>query len=165
MLNVDQSQLGSPETYFGSNRNEYFGNGTRGVAGVQALMEPDTVAPNMLYLIGLWDIQPEYAQTPSGVGGGQIGSDRIDYFYRAKNVYLVAGTKSGMPIEVEVLRDSKPLEASFAGTDVHVRNGRSYITITSNRLYEIIHDASYGNHLLEFIISQPGLQAYTFTFG
>ena len=80
-------------------------------------------------------------------------------------MYLVAGSAKGSAIEIEVLRDSKPLEKSYAGADVHFKNGRSYITITDNRLYKVIEDSAYGDHLLEFIISSPGLQAYTFTFG
>ena len=161
---VDSSQLGSPEVYFGASRNEYLGNGEQRKTGTQSLEEPVTVNPNTLYLIGSWDIQAEYAETPASVGGS-AGSDRIDYRYKAKSVYLVAGSAKGSAIEIEVLRDSKPLEKSYAGADVHFKNGRSYITITDNRLYKVIEDSAYGDHLLEFIISSPGLQAYTFTFG
>ena len=121
--------------------------------------------PETLYLAGKWNITDEYAETPSPVGSGSTGSDRIDYRYQAKNVYLVAGSVSGSPIEVEVLRDSKPLDASFAGTDVHFKQGRSFISVDKNRLYDVIRDSTYGSHLLEFIVSSPGFQAYTFTFG
>ena len=164
VVSVDPSQLGSPEVYFGASRNEYLGNGEQRKTGTQSLEEPVTVNPNTLYLIGSWDIQAEYAETPASVGGS-AGSDRIDYRYKAKSVYLVAGSAKGSAIEIEVLRDSKPLEKSYAGADVHFKNGRSYITITDNRLYKVIEDSAYGDHLLEFIISSPGLQAYTFTFG
>ena len=91
-------------------------------------------------------------------------SDRIDYRYTAKGVYLVAGAKQGL-ITVEVTRDGKPLEKSFMGSDVFIKDGRSYLTISGNRLYKIIDDKAAGSHLIEFIISNPGLQAYTFTFG
>jgi thiol-disulfide isomerase/thioredoxin len=165
VVSVDNSKLGSPETYFGAERNEYLGNGKKGQLGLQSLQEPITVNTNTLYLIGEWDFVNEYAETASTVGGS-AGSDRVDYRYKAKNVYFVAGSKSGAPIEVEVLRDSKPLEHSFAGADVHFRDGKSYVTITGNKLYHIIGDQSgYGEHFLELIISSPGLQAYTFTFG
>ncbi len=164
VVTVDQRQLGSPETYFGAARNEYLGNGQPGTGGTQSLGEPITVEPNKLYLIGTWDIEQEYAQTPAQVGG-PLGSDRIDYRYRAKNVYLVAGSATGANIDVEVLRDSKPLDASSAGADVHFKNGKSYITVTDDRLYKVIEDPAYGDHFLELIISQPGLQVYTFTFG
>lgn len=163
VVTVDSGKLGSPETYFGADRNEYLGNGVQGKTGMQSFEEPITVSPNTLYLIGPWNITGEYAETPASVGSS-AGSARFEYRYRAKNAYLVAGAKTGS-IEVEVLRDSKPLEKGFAGADVHFKDGRSYVTVSGNRLYSIISDSEYGDHLLEFIISQPGLQAYTFTFG
>ena len=162
---VDNRQLGSPETYFGSSRNEFFGSGTPGVGGVQTFTEPQTVLPNTLYLTGTWNINPEYAETVSSVGTDSAGSDRIEYRYRAKNVYLVAGSGSEKDIEVEVLRDSKPLDKSVAGKDVVFKDGKSYVKIQANKLYHIVGDVVYGDHLLEFIISSPGLEVYTFTFG
>jgi len=163
VVEVDNSALGSPETYFGAARNEYLGNGTQGVIGTQSLEEPLRVDPNTLYLIGVWNFTQEYAQTPASVGGS-AGSDRIDYLYHAKNVYFVAGA-SGSPVEVQVLLDGKPLDKSVAGADIHFTNGMSYVTVSGNRLYDIVSDSGYGSHLLELIISKPGLQAYTFTFG
>lgn len=157
--------VGSPEIYFGSSRNEYLGNGTPGKQGAQSFEEPISVARNTLYLIGTWNIMPEYAETPASVGSPGVGSDRIDYRYYSKSVYLVAGSADGSPIDMEVLRDSKPLEKGFAGADVHFVGGKSFITVTGNRLYKVIEDSASGDHFLEFIISKPGFQAYTFTFG
>lgn len=147
----------SPETYFGSSRNQYLGNGTPGEAGIQSLDEPPVVAPNTLYLVGTWDFAPEYAQASA--------SGQIDYRYDAKGVYFVAGSASGTPIDVEVLRDGQPVSQAVAGTDIFYKEGKSYVRVDENRLYRIIDDAAPGNHLLEFIITSPGLQAYTFTFG
>ncbi len=146
----------SQETYFGSNRNEYLGNGTQGATGVQNFTAPASTARNTLYLTGSWDIEPEFAQTDSG---------SIYYRYDAKGVYFVAGSANGKPIDVEVLRDGKPIDASVAGSDIFYKNGQSYVEINQNRLYRIIDDTAAGEHLLEFMIVSPGLQAYTFTFG
>ncbi len=156
-------QASSPETYFGSRRNEYLGNGRAGVSGEQSFPEPLAVSSNTLYLIGQWNIQPEYAETSATVGTDTVGSDRIDYTYQAKGVYFVAGAKTA--IDVEVLRDSKPIDSSVAGADIFYKNGKSFARISENRLYKIIEDTSAGKHFLEFIVSNPGLQAFTFTFG
>jgi cytochrome c biogenesis protein CcdA/thiol-disulfide isomerase/thioredoxin len=164
VIPMNESQIGSPETYFGSARNEYLGSGRQGVNGIQTLSEPQSVLRNTLYLIGKWDFADQYAETPSDVGSSSVGSDRVDYLYDAKNVYFVAGS-AAKPIEVEVLRDSKPLTASEAGKDVYFKDGRSYVSINENRLYDIVKGEDYSQHLLEIIISHPGLQAYTFTFG
>jgi cytochrome c biogenesis protein CcdA/thiol-disulfide isomerase/thioredoxin len=163
-VEVDQAQLGSPETYFGSNRNEFLGNGSPGTSGVSFFEEPQSVAPNTLYLIGKWDIEPEFAQTTPDVGSAAIGSDRVDYMYHAQHLYWVAGAAGGS-VDAEVTLDGKPLDPSIAGKDVFFRNGRSYVSISQNRLYELVSDKMYQTHLLELIIAKPGLQAYTFTFG
>ena len=161
---VTMGEVASPETYFGANRNEYLGNGQAGKDGEQNLTLPQTFERNKLYLVGQWNIGSEFAETSATVGAGAVGSDRVDYRYKAKNVYFVAGAKD-KPVTMEVLRDGKPLDASFKGADVFIKDGKSYVTITGNRLYKIIEDSTAGEHLLKFIISSPGLQAYTFTFG
>src|SRR5581483_6268976 len=58
---MDLSTIGSPETYFCSNRNEDLGNGTQGQSGSQQLSIPQSLNANSLYLGGTWDIEPEYA--------------------------------------------------------------------------------------------------------
>ena len=126
---------------------------------------PLTRPPDTLSLLGQWNILPEYAETPASVGSGQVGSDRINYRYRAKGVYFVAGSKDNQPIEVEVLRDSAPIPQTEAGKDIIYKNGKRYVRVIENRLYKLIDTAAPSEHLLELIISSPGLQAYTFTFG
>ncbi len=164
VVSVDPNNVGSPETYFGASRNQYLGNGVPGKVGAFQANELGDVKPDTLYLIGSWNITPEYAETPASVGISEVGSDRIDYRYQAKSVYFVAGSKSA-PIEVEVLRDSAPVKQEVKGADVYYKNGRSYIKIQENRLYKLIEDTVSGTHFLELIISKPGLQAFTFTFG
>ncbi len=159
----DDIQAGSPETYFGSARNEYLGNGVSGLSGEQYFKEPQTVDKNKLYLIGKWNMKPEYAETSASVGDSTAGSDRIDYRYAAKSAYFVAG--SNTPTDVEVLLDSAPVPQSLKGADVFYKNGRSYVRVGANTLYRIIEGAHIEEHFLEFIISSPGLQAFTFTFG
>lgn len=111
--------------------------------------------PNANYLIGNWNLTNEYAE----------GTGSIKYRYTAKGVYFVAGISGKEPVEIEVLRDSKPLEKSAAGTDIYFRDGKSFVRVNETRLYRIIDDKQAGEHILELIISKPGLRAYTFTFG
>lgn len=153
VVQVDASKLGSPETYFGAARNEYFGNGTQGKTGVQTLAIPTNLSSNMLYLGGVWNFTNEYSQNASA--GAQIR-----YVYDAKNVYLVAA--SDKMVKIKVTRDGgQPLGAA-RGADVDA-NGE--VSIQQNRLYTIVQDSDYGVHTIEITIETPGLQAYTFTFG
>jgi thiol-disulfide isomerase/thioredoxin len=143
----------SPETYFGAGRNEYLGNGTPFKIGPQTLSAPTTPKQDLLYLVGAWRFEDEYATS------AQAGN-KIIYRYQGKNVYLVATDPVGAVIHVT--RDGKPL-GSAAGADV---GADGTVRIKESRLYELVEDpAGYGEHELEIQIDAPGIQFYTFTFG
>ncbi len=152
MIPMDQSKVMSPETYFGAGRNEYLGNGTAGVVGMQTLSIPDALVPNALYLSGTWNFQDQFATSVSE-------GAKIIYKYSAKNVYFVASSDNG--VKIKVLRDGKPL-GSEAGKDL---GADGTVFIKDNRLYKLIEGADYGEHTLEIQVVNPGLTAFTFTFG
>lgn len=144
----------SPETYFGFARNEYVANGVQQRPGSQTLLRPATasIEDNQLYLAGHWNFQSEYAEN-------QSADARIIYRYSAKNVYLVASSANGT--QITVLRDGVPVGAG-RGADVDASGS---VTIKQARLYSLIKEDSMGVHTLEIIIKNPGLDAYTLTFG
>jgi thiol-disulfide isomerase/thioredoxin len=155
---ADDIEANSPETYFGSARNEYLGNGSQGRQGMQNFTLPDVekVSTNELYLGGQWNMLPEYAES--------AGAGMIEYQYSAKGAYLVAGgPKEGM--ELEVTSDGKPIDQSIKGADIYYRDGKSYVKISDQRLYRIIDASSAQTHTLQFTVPSAGLQAFTFTFG
>jgi thiol-disulfide isomerase/thioredoxin len=149
-VSVDFSQVGSPETYFGSARNQYLGNGRQSVNGVQTLTVPGSISPDMLYLGGTWNVSDQYAET--------TGNNRVVFQYDAKNVYFVASDANTANVSVTV--DGKPV-SGIAGPDVT----GGVATISDERLYQLVAGTDYGVHTLELNIPQPGLRAYTFTFG
>ena len=134
-------KVGSPEIYFGAGRNEYLGNGKQGVAGVQNFNEPKTVELNKLYLVGSWEITPEYAKALSP-------NAKIVFKYRARNVYMVAASLNGSVLKI--FNDGKKL------ADVNM-NG--------DDLYALVKNEDYGERILEIQIPESGLMAFTFTFG
>ena len=152
-ISVSGSQVQSPETYFGSNRNEYLANGTRGSAGIQTLTIPKSINPNQLYLDGAWNFQSEFAETTSPTA-------KIVFQYSAKNVYFVASSANG--VRAKVLIDGKPIDPAIAGSDV---SSDGTVLIKDDRLYNLVNGAGYGVHTLELNVSGTGLDAYTFTFG
>jgi len=155
-INVNGSQLGSPETYFGSNRNEFLGNGVQGQSGIQTLTLPaiSDLRANTLYLGGAWNFTPEYASNKDA-------GAKIEFVYKAKHVYFVAAGTNG-PVKIKVTRDEGEALGAAAGKDV---DGNGEATISGDRLYELVSDSEYGAHLLEIKVEAPGIQAYTFTFG
>src|SRR3989344_483305 len=134
------SGIGSPEIYFGSTRNERLSNGNAGISGTQNLTIPDEIKINNLYLGGPWSITAEYAEN---FGGGSVV-----FKYKAKNVYMVASSKT--EAEVEVFIDGKLDRTIF---------------IKSEMLYKIIQGIDYEEHTLMLKIKKGGMQVFTFTFG
>ncbi|MBI2054554.1 MAG: redoxin family protein [Candidatus Sungbacteria bacterium] len=126
----------SPETYFGSARNDQ--------------------QKNLLFPNDSWDITPEFAQNNSA-------NASIIYTYTAKDVFFVA--EASTETVVEVLLDGKRL-GSEAGMDIiKTSDGKSVVKIKEARLYKIIQDDKSETHKLELRIQKPGLKAFTFTFG
>ena len=149
---VNPTEALSPETYFGAGRNEYLGNGTKGAIGKQQLSLPATIKENNLYLDGAWNFQNEFAKnTAAGA--------KIVYKYNAKNVYFVG--RASTAVKITVLLDGKPV-GQERGADV---SADGTVMIKENRLYKLIQDSDYNEHTLEIIINDPGIEAYTFTFG
>jgi len=131
-----QNGAKSPETYFGSARNDQ-----------QA---------NLLFPNDSWDITPEFAQNNSA-------NANIVYTYTAKDVFFVA--EAGVETVIEVLLDGKPL-GSEAGADIiKTPDGKTIVKIKEARLYKIIQDEKSETHTIKFIIQKSGLKAFTFTFG
>jgi len=151
----DLSDINSPETYFGAERNSFLANGIFFMNGNQTLVAPATssIGLNKLYLGGVWNFGDQYATNLSA-------GATITYEYDAGDVYMVAaGAATGTV--VEVLQDGQPIGAA-AGSDVH--DGK--VVISSDRLYDLVKNPDGGGeHTLQLIVNSPGLQAYTFTFG
>jgi len=137
---VDPNKVGSPETYFGSNRNDYLANGDRSVTSTQNLAIPPDIKLNNLYLGGSWSFTPEY--------GENNGDSSVVFKYNAKNVYLVASSEAGVNVEVYV--------------DGKLNNT---ILVKDEMMYKLVEGVDYGEHILMLKIKDSGLDAFTFTFG
>jgi len=126
----------SPETYFGSARND----------------EQD----KFLLPFGAWNITSEFAQN-------KAPNASVVFTYTAQNVFFVA--EADNEVTMEVLLDDMPLRTE-AGTDVvRTPDGKTIVKIKEPRLYKIIQSNQSESHTLKFIIQKEGLRAYTFTFG
>jgi thiol-disulfide isomerase/thioredoxin len=139
----------SPETYFGSLRNEYLMNGRAGVAGEQTFFVPPELKLNALYFGGMWNILPEYAEAKQ--------ASELTYKYNAKEVYVVAESEAGGTIEV--WQDGKRA-VDAAGADAPAGQA----SIKASRLYKLIKNPEPGEHTLELKVS-PDVKLFAFTFG
>jgi Thioredoxin like C-terminal domain len=68
------------------------------------------------------------------------------------------------PVRVSVQLDGKPLGKEKAGSDVQWDSEGSYLTVTENRLYDIVRTTEYETHELKLATNANDLCLYTYTF-
>jgi cytochrome c biogenesis protein CcdA/thiol-disulfide isomerase/thioredoxin len=154
---ASENRSQSPETYFGSLRNDYLANGKARTQGEQSFVLPTEPIANLLYMGGKWNIQPEYAES--------VENSLVLYKYNAKEVYIVAEAfaQSGelKMFAIEIWQDGKKV-AESAGADV---DESGMVQISNSRLYKLILNPSAGEHTLELRTQGAGVRLYAFTFG
>jgi len=152
-VDMDLRLVGSPEVYFGSERNEFLVNGKRRVEGEQSFTRPTNLQLNGLALVGNWDVKSDFIKAATSTGS-------ILFHFQSRDVYMVAAT--AQPARVQIYLDGKLLTGPERGIDVG-EDGTALIG--GSRLYHLIHSADYGEHLLEIVPLDEGVEFYTLTFG
>ena len=89
----------------------------------------------------------------------QLVSDegRIQLPYFAKEVNIVTAGKG----DLTILLDGNPISTEYAGGDIS--DGK--IQVKDPGLYNIVTSDEAASHTLEILVSNPGFEIYTFTFG
>ncbi len=146
---VAEEGVTTPESYLGSERAVDFTNGEIETGTQNFSLEMP--GPNQLSYGGEWTIEEQ----PVTAGKGA----QLDLNFGARRVYLVLGSP-GKPRRMKVLLDGKPIAAADDGSDVH--NG--YVTVTNQRLYNLVELPKVEQHVLE-LVPEAGVQGYAFTFG
>jgi hypothetical protein len=118
---------------------------------------------NFFYAAGRWASTVEYFE------GVEEGPHSLKLKYEASAVNLVMASPRGLPAEVRILQDGKPLSRSQATKDVRFRTSSnssgsdSYIVVDSARMYFLVDNHDFGEHELE-LVCDPGVAAFAFTF-
>ena len=153
----DESHDQSPETYVGYRRADNFAS-PGGFAQDQphVYSAPAALKLNQWALSGSWNVDPEKA-----VLGAKRG--KIEFRFYARDLHLVLGPGSdGKPVRFRVTLDgAAPAASHGADTD---SSGAG--VIDRQRLYQLIRQAGdVGEHVFTIEFLDPGVQAYSFTFG
>jgi cytochrome c biogenesis protein CcdA/thiol-disulfide isomerase/thioredoxin len=146
----------SPETYIGYDRAENFdspGGVAQGAAHAYTVGMP---ALNQWGLTGDWTVAGDRG-TLDAAGGG------IVFRFHARDLHLVMGpAPDGKPIRFRVTIDGAP-PGDNHGVDV---DAQGQGVVTGQRLYQLVRqDGAITDHTFEIRYSDPGVQAYSFTFG
>jgi thiol-disulfide isomerase/thioredoxin len=141
----------TPETYLGAARAERFANGPID-PGIRDFEQPAQLPPDHLGYGGRWRVGEEAATA--------VRDARLELEFGARRVYLVLGSRGGVPRAVKVLVDGRPISARAAGPDV--LNG--VVRVQRHQLYELIDLPHAERHRLTLNFA-PGVSGYAFTFG
>lgn len=138
----DLSQIGSPEMYFGTNREENLTGGQTPSSVPQNYTAPTSLNLNEFALSGQWQFYPDKAVLVNGPG-------QIKLHFHSAKVHIVADSQT-QPIAIKVTVDGQ---------------AQAPVTVGPSQLYTLFNSTDYADHSLEIDIPQAGLEAFTFTFG
>ena len=143
-VQADWSTLRSPETYLGSQQAENHVSGDGDLRRNQWTLEGD------------WSIEPRASVLRTGEGS-------IVFRFHARDVNLVLGPRErGAAVPFTVLLDGDP-PGEAHGFDVDERGAG---TLTQQRLHQLIRQhGPIEDRTVEIVFSEPGAEAYCFTFG
>jgi hypothetical protein len=147
------SDIQSPETYIGYARAENFrGQAYPDMPHLYATRPP--YDRNQWGLAGTWTIGDEKAVLSKAPG-------RIVFRFHARDLHLVLGPGE-KPVRFRVTLDDAPPGAAHGADTDQDGNG----TVTSQRLYQLIRQQGpVSDHTFAIEFLDPGVQAFSFTFG
>jgi cytochrome c biogenesis protein CcdA/thiol-disulfide isomerase/thioredoxin len=154
---ADENDLESPETYIGYQRAANFVSPGGALAGEShRYTAPSELKLNQWALSGTWRIDAERAVAVEAGSG-------IVFRFQARDLHLVLGPRAAdHPIRFRVTVDGRAPDADH-GTDVQP-DGTG--TVGEQRLYQLLRLKSPGGaHSFGIQFLDPGVQAYSFTFG
>jgi len=153
---ADIDDIRSPETYVGYDRGQSFASAHVATDKPSDYAVPPGLNLNQWALGGSWTIGPQ--MTVLNKPGGKVA-----FRFHARDLHFVLGPANGKtPVRFKVTLDGKPPgDAHGMDTDAD-GNG----TVTSQRLYQLIRQSGpVADRTFEIEFLDPGVQAYSFTFG
>ena len=153
----DEADLQSPETYIGYQRAQNFASAGGVVPDAAHVYEaPRGLALNQWALSGSWYVEGERASATAAASA-------IVFRFRARDLHLVLGpSAAARPIRFRVTIDG---HAPLADHGVDVQADGSGM-VDGQRLYQLLRQSGpVAEHTFAIEFLDPGVQAYSFTFG
>lgn len=157
-VDVDFSNVGTPEIYFGYRfARGNFGN-PEGLKANQVIdyKIPSSIKANNVYLAGSWKNNEDNMELIGDEG-------EILLVFNAKKVNIVAGSEKGS--EANIFLDNEIENEKNKGADVVIKENKSISNIKEFKLYNLASAENYDTHVININIIGKGFKIYTFTFG
>lgn len=85
--------------------------------------------------------------------------------YEALEVHAVFRQEQGVPCEIALTQDDRNIGEAECGDDVQVtEDGRSVLVVREPRLYSLVRNPAFGQHVLKLASQGSGLELYSFAF-
>ncbi|MBI5474314.1 MAG: redoxin domain-containing protein [Ignavibacteriae bacterium] len=121
--------------------------------------DPALYVDDRIYAVGSWLNGRNSLQHQEGESGEIVLS------YHAREVNAVINPEGEQSIEVAVLQDEQFLTEENRGDDIRVdAAGRSYFVVSEPRLYSLVKNQQYGEHIVKLQTTSPGFSLYSFSF-
>jgi thiol-disulfide isomerase/thioredoxin len=122
---------------------------------------PERLEADVFYLNGAWEAGPESVRAAARDASVPAG---LLVYYTAKEVNLVMAPGDRRRV-VEILQDGRPIAVEDAGDDARFTDtGEGYVTVDTPRMYNLVKNAEMGQHLLQLVSREAGLECFAFTF-
>lgn len=158
----------TPETYLGYERGSIANKEGYVHKEIVSYSEPNDFEKDKFYLVGKWDIEPQFVRYAGGGTGGKLV---INYLGAEANLVIrpAAGTDPGpenrIPFKVYVYQDGKPIPREDWSADIQAdSDGMTFVLVKDARMYYLTKNREYGRHLLTLQTSSDAFAAYAFTF-
>ena len=73
--------------------------------------------------------------------------------------------EGGLPFDILVTLDDRPLTDLEAGSDLILKGNRSFFTVDEPRMYEVVALPEVGDHELKLKVASADMAFFSFTFG
>ena len=153
---ADENDMESPETYLGYGRGANFASNAPKPDQPADYKTPYPLGANQWGLTGRWTIGEE--KSVSDAAG-----TKITFYFHARDLHLVLGPGVGNAVRFKVTLDGQPPGTAHGADDDAAGNG----SVTGQRLYQLIRQQAgqVNDHTFSIEFLDPGVEAYSFTFG
>jgi cytochrome c biogenesis protein CcdA/thiol-disulfide isomerase/thioredoxin len=148
-------EIGSPETYIGYYRADRFASAGGLIHDKPATYEAAPLALNQWSFEGKWI---DNRQSARSLAAGA----KISFRFHARDLHLVLGSATGRPVRFKVTIDGKA-PGLDAGVDLEADGSG---VVTDQRLYQLVRQKGpVRDRIFSITFSDPGVEAFSFTFG
>jgi hypothetical protein len=120
---------------------------------MHTLQLPSQLDLNSWALDGTWDVASQYITATQA-------QDKLELRFQARDVYLVLSAPGSVTAHVTI---AGAATTSTGGTEDVSASGE--LTVSSARLYHLVHLPASEQATLTITFDSPGVQAFAFTFG